>query len=370
MVPTVPTGGRERFGVPGELNRQVAVTGAVTRLCPSALTYQFVAIYWVSQRQDCVGIEVVRGVHDPGVGDVVLPVDRPSVDDVACAWAGEPGIDRAVAPRPRSRSPRSPPPQPAATYDEAFARAAVLSVLTRLDIRHCSRPYLATMDQIYRFRSCHRLLGTEGELSSRMIYFAESSQLNDPMEDARRLVWHGDQIAWTNLFRHFLNCLNHVYIRIRLGNYEPPIAPTDIPINEHWDQLPTDEYAAMIDQIWTDVKGQLPLEQIAFQLEKLRRRVYSSELEFYVGSIHECAFSAMDRAHADFGMRELAAPVSERLTLLSPVLPKYLESLMHGLDDPEELDAALEELHHYLATGTAQSKGEPARLQRQHRNTG
>ena len=49
MVPTVSTGGRERFGVPGELNRQVAVTGAVTRLCPSALTYQFVAIYWVSQ---------------------------------------------------------------------------------------------------------------------------------------------------------------------------------------------------------------------------------------------------------------------------------------------------------------------------------
>ena len=52
MVPTVPTGGREGFGVPGELNRQVAVTGAVTRLCPSALTYQFVAIYWVSQARN------------------------------------------------------------------------------------------------------------------------------------------------------------------------------------------------------------------------------------------------------------------------------------------------------------------------------
>ena len=34
MVPTVPTGGREGFGVPGELNRQVAVTGAVTRFVP------------------------------------------------------------------------------------------------------------------------------------------------------------------------------------------------------------------------------------------------------------------------------------------------------------------------------------------------
>ena len=47
-------------------------------------------------------------------------------------------------------------------------------------------------------------------------------------------------------------------------------------------------------------------------------------------------------------MRDPAAPVSERLSLLSRVLPGYFESLMHGLDDPDELDEELESLHRYL----------------------
>ena len=203
------------------------------------------------------------------------------------------------------------------------------------------------MDEIYRFRSCRRLLGVKGELASRMIYFAESSQLNDPMEDVRRLVWHGDRIAWINLFRHYLCCLNYVYLMIRLDYYGRPATPTDIPINTRWDQLPTG-YGALMDQVWNDIKGELPLEQIAIRLEQLERRVYSSELEFYVGSIHECAFAAMDRAHSKFGTRDPAAPVSGRMSYLSPVLPDYIESLMHGLDDPKELDEKFEELHHTM----------------------
>ena len=203
------------------------------------------------------------------------------------------------------------------------------------------------MDEIYRFRSCRRLLGVDGELASRMIYFAESSQLNDPMEDVRRLVWHGDRIAWINLFRHYLFCLNYVYLMIRLPHDRRPAAPRVIPINMRWDQLPT-EYRALMDQVWNDIKGELPLEQIAIRLEQLERRVYSSELEFYVGSIHERALAAMDRAHAKFGTRDSTAPVSGRMFRLSSVLPDYIGSLMHGLDDPKELDETLEKLHHQL----------------------
>ena len=203
------------------------------------------------------------------------------------------------------------------------------------------------MDEIYRFRSCCRLLGVDGELASRMIYFAESSQLNDPMEDVRRLVWHGDHIAWIRLFRHYLNCLNYAYIMIRFEHDSRPAAPTDIPINNRWDQMPTD-YGALIDRVWNDIKGELPLEQIAIRLAQLKRRVHSSELEFYVGSIHERAFAAMDRAHAKFGIRNPEAPVSEHMSGLSPVLPDYIESLMHGLDDPKELDETLEDLNHTM----------------------
>ena len=220
----------------------------------------------------------------------------------------------------------------------------------------CRRPMsVSPMGEIYRFRSCRRLLGVEGELTSRIIYFAESSQLNDPMEDVRRLVWHGDRIAWINLFRHYLCCLNYVYLMIRLDYFGRPVAPTDIPITMRWDQLPT-EYRALMDQVWNDIKGELPLEQIALRLEQLERRVYSSELEFYVGAIHECAFAALDSAHSEFGTRDPAAPVSGRMSHLSPVLPDYIESLMHGLDDPRELDEKLEELHHTMQRARLKAK--------------
>ena len=73
------------------------------------------------------------------------------------------------------------------------------------------------MDEIYRFRSGDRLLGNRAELVSQTIYFAESSELNDPMEPIRGFEWRGDTIAWTNLFRHYVNCLHHIYLLLRLS---------------------------------------------------------------------------------------------------------------------------------------------------------
>ena len=204
------------------------------------------------------------------------------------------------------------------------------------------------MDEIYRFRSCDRLFGDKGELDSRVIYFAEPAQLNDPVEGTRKLFWHGDQIAWANLFRHYLCCLNEVYILFRVGHYERPATPADIPINKPWDNTPGNDHKAMLDLIWNEVSVELPLEEISIWLEELDRPVYSSELEFYIASIHECAFAAMDLAHETYKMRPPGAPRSEPFSVLAPHLPKYLKSLMHGLDDPVELDKELEKLNHRL----------------------
>lgn len=109
------------------------------------------------------------------------------------------------------------------------------------------------MDEVYRFRTCERLLGSEGELATRTIYFAEPSKLNDPMEGIRELVWQGDRIAWENLFRHYLCCLNYMYIMIRLGGLGGPAVPADIPVNRAGELMATEEYAAQIDRIWGSV---------------------------------------------------------------------------------------------------------------------
>ena len=95
-----PTG-RERFGVPGELNRQVAVTGAVTMLCPSALTYQFVAIYWVSQAQRVLyGRRPLAGVgHGRRSGAERGCTSTSAAEVPAPAVAGLDGPIAAPAPR-------------------------------------------------------------------------------------------------------------------------------------------------------------------------------------------------------------------------------------------------------------------------------
>lgn len=209
------------------------------------------------------------------------------------------------------------------------------------------------MDEIYRFRSCGRLLGSDGELATRTIYFAEPSKLNDPMEGIRELVWQGDAIAWVNLFRHYLCCLNFMYSTIRLGF---PAAPAGIPVNQAGYLMAGEKYAAMIDRIWESVAGELQLEQLASRLERLGRRVRSHELEFYLGSIHEHAFEAMDREHTKSKMRDPAKPLSEPMPLLSPHLAGFSDSLMHGLDDPDELEGELVKLHQHLERERLQAK--------------
>jgi hypothetical protein len=65
------------------------------------------------------------------------------------------------------------------------------------------------MPDFYRFRSIRSLLGEHQELQNQSIFFASPEQLNDPMEGFRDIYWHGDTIAWNNLFRHYLICLTH-----------------------------------------------------------------------------------------------------------------------------------------------------------------
>ena len=63
---------------------------------------------------------------------------------------------------------------------------------------------------LYRFRPVESLLGTaerESELRGRYIYFASPSQLNDPQEGFRDIVWRGDMVVWRNLLKHFFTSL-------------------------------------------------------------------------------------------------------------------------------------------------------------------
>lgn len=56
---------------------------------------------------------------------------------------------------------------------------------------------------MYRLRSIQRLL-EKGELERQEIYFADTDELNDPIDGFKNIVFYGDRIVWKNFFKHFL----------------------------------------------------------------------------------------------------------------------------------------------------------------------
>lgn len=72
---------------------------------------------------------------------------------------------------------------------------------------------------IYKLRSLNALLNEYHELERQEIYFASYDELNDPLEGAADIFWHGDIIVWKSFFRHYLLCLDKRFIQAQL--YKP-----------------------------------------------------------------------------------------------------------------------------------------------------
>lgn len=78
-------------------------------------------------------------------------------------------------------------------------------------------------DVIYRFRPIEKLLhddGITGELDSLYIYFAGREQLNDPLEGYADFFFEGDEIAWNNLLKNYLQCLSNHCSLLALGQVD------------------------------------------------------------------------------------------------------------------------------------------------------
>ncbi len=186
------------------------------------------------------------------------------------------------------------------------------------------------MDEIYRFRSINRLLGSDcpndaGELQGQTIYFAEASKLNDPAEVIRDLVWQGDRIVWTNLFRHYVNCLHHIYLLLRMREQDDPVGPGDIPINMRWDDPPSEPYADLLSEIWSDLNQQFDLARVASRLEALGHKARSAEVEGYLTFLHLSAVAAIGRAHVARGSEDPSQALLERPSKPAEVFPRIFD---------------------------------------------
>jgi hypothetical protein len=90
---------------------------------------------------------------------------------------------------------------------------------------------------IYRFRNTHALLDGFQELKDQHIYFASPSELNDPLEGYKDILWKGDVIAWRNLLRHFLLCLMQAILRTLEHGPEYQVTADTLPVHMIDDDL-------------------------------------------------------------------------------------------------------------------------------------
>ena len=165
------------------------------------------------------------------------------------------------------------------------------------------------MSELYRLRSMTKLFGDFQELEKQSIYFESPGKLNDPMEGFRDIVWQGDRIVWTNLFRHYLYCLHMTNALIKVVGDSTKIEPQDIPVRGHVDQQPTPKAVNLFEDICDRVFEKTNLNEFIARIVNAKRKAHYDEMLFYLQSLHSTALHEIQDAYIDHGL----APDRERL---------------------------------------------------------
>ncbi len=143
------------------------------------------------------------------------------------------------------------------------------------------------MTEFFRFRSIEQLLGDKyQELERLTIYFASPEELNDPMEGFRDIVWSGDKIVWTNLFKHYVHCLFLTYVNFQVIGDTTDLKVVGIPIWGRWDEPLSPQAKIQFDNIWDRVFNKCGLSRLIEKIVNMKRKVRHNELLIYLWPIH------------------------------------------------------------------------------------
>ena len=165
------------------------------------------------------------------------------------------------------------------------------------------------MGEIYRFRTIEQLLGEEyKELERQTIYFASPDQLNDPMEGFRDIVWRGDSIAWTNLFKHYVFCLYRTFLVATFVGDSCRLTLDDIPVFERRDELGNPEAEELFDEVWSRAVTEIKIDALASEITQLGRKIRFDELMLYLNVIHLRVLGTINEACVDRGYLSATAP--------------------------------------------------------------
>lgn len=107
---------------------------------------------------------------------------------------------------------------------------------------------------VYRFRSFNSLLDEREELEKQSIYFATPEQLNDPVEGLRNIYWSGDKIAWENLFKHYIICLQYAIVNFIVfqgseHKIKKEMLPVDTDGEKHLSERMIEDYEVVVKNV-------------------------------------------------------------------------------------------------------------------------
>ena len=198
------------------------------------------------------------------------------------------------------------------------------------------------MVEFFRFRSIDSLLGEYQELEKQTIYFASPEQLNDPMEGFRDIVWDGDKIIWTNLFKHYVFCLHQSYFFVRISD-STELEAESIPILGGWNRLPTPEAKNLFEDIWHNFLNVPNIREIIEALAHTKRKIRYREIGYYLRVIHLVLLKEIVKSYIAHGLipKSEMPELSEELPipiLLAPIL--FTLKLADEAKTEKELDNA------------------------------
>ena len=202
----------------------------------------------------------------------------------------------------------------------------------------------------YRFRSIDNLLGEHRELEQQSIYFAGPDELNDPTDGYRDIIWRGDTIVWSNLFKNYIYCMNNIYYKyiVLPSNGESTLETADIPIEGKWESPITPEQDAIFQTICQAAFKHLGLADAAQELHNLNAEVRRDHLQAYLDWLYRDLLGLLRGVYEYYS-------ASTHDTTLPPFDP-------HNVQFPNHETLPLPQLIHQLHTDPQQTGVDPTGL--------
>ena len=169
--------------------------------------------------------------------------------------------------------------------------------------------------RVYRFRSIGNLFGKFQELEKQTIYFARPDELNDPMEGFRDIVWRGDKIVWTNLFKNYISYLLELFYMFRRKGDSKELNVDDIKLPGRWDREDDTTPSKKFKHVWETFLNLPNVREIIEEIAKTSHGFRDRELELFLRLIHPVLLPEIEKTLSKRGLTD---------SIVSPCLPEGL----------------------------------------------